>query len=184
MTDASSAPRLLILDRDGVINADSSEFIKTPDEFVPLPGSLGAIAALNAAGYTIVIATNQSGLARGLFDDDDLDAIHAKLDVLLADQGGAIDAVFLCPHGPDDGCSCRKPLPGMLLQIAEHYGVSLDGVIAVGDSARDLEAARAAGATPVLVRTGNGADTEAAGVDVAVHDDLASFVADHLAGST
>jgi D-glycero-D-manno-heptose 1,7-bisphosphate phosphatase len=184
MGDENPSIRLLILDRDGVINVDSADFIKSPDEFIPLPGALEAIGALNAAGYTVVIATNQSGLARGLFDDDDLDAIHAKLDVLLAEHQGAVDAVFLCPHGPDDGCECRKPSPGMLLQIAEHYGTTLDGVIVVGDSARDIEAARSAGASPVLVRTGNGAATEAVVEDVAVYDDLAAFVAEHLRGET
>ena len=171
-------PRLVILDRDGVINQDSPDFIKSPEEFIPLPGALEAIAALNRAGFTVVIATNQSGLARGLFDDDDLDAIHAKLDVLLAEHGGNIDAVFLCPHGPDEGCDCRKPAPGLLHQIAAHYGVDLGGVPAVGDSIRDLEAASASGAMPVLVRTGNGAASEGDPIaeGMPTHDDLAAFV--------
>ena len=169
---------LVILDRDGVINEDSPDFIKSADEFIPLPGALEAIAALNRAGYTVVVATNQSGLARGLFDEGDLDAIHTKLDVLLSEHGGSIDAVFLCPHGPDDGCDCRKPAPGLLLEIAEHYGISLDGVPCVGDRTRDLEAARAVDATPILVRTGNGSATEGetAAEGVLVYDDLAAFV--------
>jgi D-glycero-D-manno-heptose 1,7-bisphosphate phosphatase len=171
-------PRLVILDRDGVINEDSADFIKSPDEFIPIPGALEAIAALNSAGFTVVIATNQSGLARGLFDDEDLDDIHAKLDVLLAEHGGSIDAVFLCPHGPDDGCDCRKPAPGLLRQIAAHYGVDLSGVPAVGDSIRDLQAASTAGAMPVLVRTGNGTASERdpAAEGMPTHDDLAAFV--------
>lgn len=167
----------MILDRDGVINEDSEDFIKSPEELVPIRGSLEAIARLAQAGHTLVVASNQSGLARGLFDEDDLEAIHSKLDVLLAEAGGYLDGVFLCPHGPDDGCACRKPEPGLLREIAEVYHEDLSGVPFVGDSARDLEAARAAGATPVLVRTGNGADTEASGAagDAAVYDDLAAF---------
>jgi len=178
MTAEAATPRLVILDRDGVVNQDSPEFVKSPDEFLPLPGSLEAIADLSRAGYTVVIASNQSGLARGLLDDDDLEEIHAKLDVLLAELGGSIDSVFICPHGPDDGCECRKPAPGLFAQIAAHYGVSMDGVPAVGDSVRDLVAARAAGATPVLVRTGNGADAESASAAAGVntYDNLAAFV--------
>ena len=175
---AHTGPRgLLILDRDGVINRDSPEFVKNVDEFEPLPGSIEAIASLHAAGYTIAVASNQSGLARGLFDRRALSAMHRKLRRLVADAGGRIDRIVVCPHGPDDGCPCRKPAPGLLLRLARHYGVALAGTPAIGDSLRDLEAAQAAGAMPILVRTGNGRRTEAAlsgslrGVDV--YDDLA-----------
>jgi D-glycero-D-manno-heptose 1,7-bisphosphate phosphatase len=151
--------KLVILDRDGVINQDSGAYVKTPDEWIALPGSLEAIARLSQAGWTVALATNQSGLARGLFDVDTLHAIHTKMHTELARAGGVIDAVFLCPHGPDDGCACRKPLPGMYLEIARRYGVDLDGVPAAGDSLRDLQAAAAAGCQPWLTLTGNGAKT-------------------------
>ena len=151
--------KLIVLDRDGVINQDSDAFVKSPDEWIALPGSLAAIARLSQAGYTVVVASNQSGLARGLFDMATLNAIHAKLHRELAQAGGAVDAIFLCPHGPDDGCACRKPLPGMYHDIARRYDIDLAGVPAVGDSLRDLQAAAAAGCTPWLVLTGNGAKT-------------------------
>ena len=176
---AATGPRgLLILDRDGVINRDSREFVKNTDEFEPLPGSIDAIAALHKAGYTVTVASNQSGLARGLFDRRALAAMHRKLRRLVSSAGGRIDRIVVCPHGPDDGCRCRKPAPELLLRLARHYGVSLAGTPAIGDSLRDLEAAQAAGATPILVRTGNGRKTEGAlagtlrGIDV--FDDLAS----------
>lgn len=174
----ATGPRgLLILDRDGVINRDSPDFVKNVDEFRPLPGSIEAIASLSRAGYTVTVASNQSGLARGLFDRKALRAMHRKLRRLVAAVGGRIDRIVVCPHGPDDGCDCRKPAPGLLLRLARYYGVSLAGVPAVGDSLRDLEAARASGATPVLVRTGNGRKTEAALPGslrrVQVYDDLA-----------
>ena len=175
---ARTGPRgLLILDRDGVINRDSAEFVKNVDEFQPLPGSIDAIARLQRAGYTVTVASNQSGLARGLFDRRALRAMHRKLRRLVAAAGGRIDRIVVCPHGPDDGCRCRKPAPGLLLRLARHYGVALAGTPAIGDSLRDLEAARAAGATPILVRTGTGHKTEAAlpgplrGIEV--FDDLA-----------
>lgn len=152
--------KLIILDRDGVINQDSDAFVKTPDEWVALPGSLSAIARLSQAGYTIAVATNQSGLARGLFDTATLNAIHAKLYREVTQAGGLVDAIFLCPHGPQDGCSCRKPLPGMFYDIARRYDADLSGVPAVGDSLRDLQAASTAGCTPWLVLTGNGAKTQ------------------------
>ncbi|GAA5231617.1 D-glycero-beta-D-manno-heptose 1,7-bisphosphate 7-phosphatase [Verticiella sediminum] len=152
--------KLVILDRDGVINQDSSNFVKTPDECIPLPGSLEAIARMNRAGWRVVVATNQSGLGRGLFDMDTLNAMHNKLRDELSVLGGQIEAFFICPHLPDERCDCRKPLPGMLLDIARRFDVDLAGVPAVGDSMRDLEAAAAAGCTPWLVRTGNGARTE------------------------
>ena len=153
--------KLIILDRDGVINQDSDAFVKSPDEWIALPGSLQAIARLTQAGWKVVVATNQSGLARGLFDMDTLNAIHAKMRRELAAAGGSIDAVFLCPHGPDDNCVCRKPLPGMFEQIGARYDADLNDVPAVGDSLRDLQASSAAGCAPWLVLTGNGAKTQA-----------------------
>ena len=180
---AFSRKRLVILDRDGVINEDSDAFVKSVAEWQPLPGSIEAIARLWAAGFTVAVATNQSGIARGLFDRDELDAMHAKLTGLVADAGGRIDRIVVCPHGPDEGCDCRKPKPGLLLELGRHYGLLLDGVPVVGDSRRDLEAAIAVGARPILVRTGKGSRTEA-GLDdalasVDVYDDLAD-VADDL----
>ncbi|MDJ0910786.1 MAG: D-glycero-beta-D-manno-heptose 1,7-bisphosphate 7-phosphatase [Woeseiaceae bacterium] len=155
-----AARELIILDRDGVINRDSKEFVKSPEEWLPLPGSIEAIARLSQAGYTLAVASNQSGLARGLFDWDTLHAMHDKLHGLVNDAGGRIDRIVVCPHGPDDDCDCRKPKPGLFHQLEQHYGQSLAGVIAVGDSLRDLQAAAAVSARPVLVRTGNGAETE------------------------
>ena len=156
MAGRLAARGLLILDRDGVINRDSREFVKNVDEWQPIPGSIEAIADLSKAGYTVVVASNQSGLARGLFDRKALQAMHRKLRRLVAAEGGRIDRIVVCPHGPNDGCHCRKPAPGLLQRLARYYCTSLDGVPAVGDSLRDLEAAVAAGATPILVRTGNG----------------------------
>ncbi|AZY48249.1 D-glycero-beta-D-manno-heptose 1,7-bisphosphate 7-phosphatase [Bordetella avium] len=155
--------KLIILDRDGVINRDSEAFVKSPDEWIALPGSLEAIARLTQADWTVVVATNQSGLARGLFDMDTLNAIHIKMRRELAALGGSIDAIFLCPHGPDEGCNCRKPLPGMMRDIARRYAIELDGVPAVGDSLRDLQAAASAGCSPWLVLTGNGEKTRSKG---------------------
>lgn len=152
----------MILDRDGVINEDSSLFVKTPDEWLPLPGSIRAIAALSGAGFRVAVASNQSGLARGLFDRRALRAMHRKLRRLVGAEGGSVARIEVCPHGPDDGCSCRKPLPGLLYRLGRHFGVALDGVPVIGDSLRDLEAAKAAGARPILVRTGNGRETEGA----------------------
>lgn len=146
----------LILDRDGVINYDSDDFIKSPDEWRPLPGSLKAIARLNAAGYRIVVISNQSGLARQLFDQAMLEAIHKKFCRLLTQHGGRVEQIYYCPHGPDDACDCRKPLPGLFKQFAKDYGISLDGITAVGDSVRDLQAAHAAGAGAALLQTGKG----------------------------
>ena len=176
------APRgLVILDRDGVINRDSDAFVKSADEWLPLPGSIEAIAALSAAGFTVAVATNQSGLARGLFDRSALRSMHRKLRRLVGAAGGRVDRIVVCPHGPDDRCACRKPRPGLLLRLGRPYATSLEGVPVVGDSARDLEAARAAGATPILVRTGNGIRTESTlpgeFADVAVYDDLAAAAA-------
>ena len=175
--------KLVILDRDGTINEDRDDFVKSPEEWVPIPGALEAIARLNHAGWHTVVATNQSGLARGLFDMATLNAIHARMNRDLAELGGRIDAVFFCPHGPDDGCACRKPRPGLFVTIGERYGVSLRETYAVGDSLRDLEAGVAAGCASHLVRTGKGArlDTAALRSVVAtapqalIHDDLAAF---------
>lgn len=151
--------QLIILDRDGVINEDSDAYIKSPDEWIPIPGSLEAIARLTHAGYRIMVATNQSGIARGLYSMDTLMAIHDKMHHAVRNSGGLIDAVFFCPHGPDDRCACRKPKPGLFEQIAKRLHVTLDDVPAIGDSLRDLQAARAVAAKPILVRTGKGIKT-------------------------
>ncbi len=148
--------KLVILDRDGTINEDSSEFIKSEAEWKPLPGALEAIAKLNHAGWHVVVASNQSGLGRGLFDVAALNVMHAKMHKLLALAGGRVEAVFYCPHAPDQTCRCRKPLPGLFEQIGERYGVSLKGVPTVGDSARDLVAGAVVGCEPHLVLTGKG----------------------------
>ncbi len=155
--------KLIILDRDGTINRDSDDFVKTPDEFIPLPGALEAIARLNHAGWHVVIASNQSGLGRGLFDVTALNAIHNKMHKLLAAVGGRIDAVFYCPHSPEDNCHCRKPLPGLFEQIGARFGVPLKGVPMVGDSVRDVQAGAAAGCEPHLVLTGKSARHRADG---------------------
>ncbi len=173
---------LIILDRDGVINEDSDDYIKSPDEWIPIPGSTDAIARLNHAGYTVVVATNQSGIARGYFDIATLDAMHDKLHKTISKAGGQVDAIFYCPHAPQDNCSCRKPKPGMLHEIAKRFSVSVDNTLFVGDSNSDIQAARNAGATPVLVRTGKGSITESKlsdEDDIAVFDNLAGFV-EHL----
>ena len=155
--------KLIILDRDGVINHDSPDYIKHPDEWIALPGSLQAIARLHQAGYTIAVASNQSGLARGLFNITALNAIHQKLRKELGQLAGAIDAFFVCPHGPDEQCVCRKPLPGLFEDIAKRYDTELVGVPAIGDSLRDLQAAAAVGAKAILVLTGKGKQTAAKG---------------------
>ena len=149
--------KLVILDRDGTINEDRDDYVKSPDEWEPLPGALEAIARLNHAGWHMVVATNQSGLGRGLFDMATLNAMHLKMNRLLAKLGGRIDAVFFCPHAPERGCDCRKPLPGLFEQIGERYGVDLKQVPVVGDSLRDLQAGAAAGCAPHLVLTGKAA---------------------------
>ena len=175
--------KLVILDRDGTINHDSARHIKSPEEWRPLKGSLEAIARLVQANYRVVVATNQSGIARGLLDTAALFAIHDTLQRAALQVGGRIDAFFFCPHAADSACECRKPKPGMLLEIASRFNVSLGGVYMVGDALRDLEAAAAAGARPVLVLTGKGAKTHAAGklpAGTRVFPDLAAF-AEHLA---
>jgi len=169
--------KLIILDRDGVINEDSDDYIKSPEEWLPIPGSLQAIARLTQAGYSVVVASNQSGLARGLFDSETLQRIHDKMRCAVTAAGGVIDAIFFCPHGPGDGCECRKPKPGLLREIAARLQVDLGGVPAIGDSLRDIQAAQAAGARPILVRTGKGAAAVAEGKGLAgveVYADLAA----------
>ena len=148
--------KLVILDRDGVINEDSDDYIKSPVEWHPLPGSLEAIAKLNHFGFKVAVATNQSGLARGLFSIDELNAIHHKFHQALDRIGGQLECLVFCPHGPDDGCACRKPKPGLLLQIKERLGVDLDNVPVVGDAMRDIVSAQTVGAYPILVKTGKG----------------------------
>ena len=175
--------KLVILDRDGTINHDSDNYIKSPGEWRPIDGSLEAIARLTQAGYRVVVATNQSGIARGLFDTATLIAIHDVLARAAALAGGRIDAFFFCPHAADSACACRKPKPGMLLEVARRFNVSLADVCMVGDAQRDLEAAAAAGARPVLVLTGKGKKTHDEGdlpPDTQVFPDLAAF-AEHLA---
>lgn len=171
--------KIAILDRDGVINQDSDAYIKNPDEWIALPGSVQAIARLSRASWRVVIASNQSGIARGHFSMDTLNAIHAKLRKEVAHAGGAVDAIFICPHGPKDDCSCRKPKPGMFLDIGLRYDLDLKGVPAVGDSLRDLQASAQAGCSPWLVLTGNGKKTLAKGglpPGTQVADDLAAVV--------
>ena len=155
--------KLVILDRDGVINKDSSHFIKTPNEWVPIAGSLEAIALLNQSGFRVAIATNQSGVSRGLFDMATLNAIHNKMHRELATVGGRIDAVFFCPHAADDHCHCRKPDTGMIEEIGKRFCIELKGVPAVGDALRDLQAFANAGCQPILVKTGKGEETLAKG---------------------
>jgi D-glycero-D-manno-heptose 1,7-bisphosphate phosphatase len=152
--------KLIILDRDGVINHDSDSYIKSPDEWRPLSGSLAAIAHLNQRGYRVVVATNQSGIGRGLFDMDILNAIHDKMMKAVAQVGGRIDAIFFCPHTHADQCVCRKPKPGLLKEIAMRYNVELSGVPVIGDSLRDLQCAVEVGAQPILVLTGKGKKTQ------------------------
>lgn len=152
--------KLVILDRDGVINFDSDQYIKSPAEWKPIPGSPEAIARLNQAGYRVVVATNQSGVGRAMFDMDTLNAIHDKMHKTLSAAGGRIDSVFYCPHAADAGCDCRKPLPGMLERIAACYNTDLANVPLIGDSVRDLQAAVAIGARPMLVLTGKGKKTK------------------------
>ena len=173
--------KLLILDRDGVINQDSDDYIKSLAEWIPIPSAITAIARFSKAGWTLAVATNQSGIARGYYDLATLESMHARLRELVAEQGGELGMVVYCPHGPDDGCDCRKPKPGMLRQIAQHYGVDLKGVWFVGDSRGDLDAALAVDCLPVLVKTGKGERTLAKTLPegTLVFDDLAA-VADHL----
>ena len=155
--------KLIILDRDGVINQDSAAYIKSPQEWRPIPGSLNAISRLNQAGFHVIVATNQSGIGRGLFDMAALNAIHEKIHKALAQAGARVDAIFFCPHAADDNCKCRKPRPGMLEDIAHRLNTDLAGVPMIGDSLRDLQAAAIAKAAPMLVLTGKGKKTQRAG---------------------
>lgn len=171
--------QLVILDRDGVINHDSPQYIKSPAEWKPIPGSLEAIARLNQSGFQVVVVTNQSGIGRGIFDMDTLNAIHEKMHKALFAVGGHIDAIFYCPHPADSECVCRKPKPGLFLQIGERFRVNLEGVPAIGDSLRDLQASVAVGCRPMLVLTGKGEKTHEEGnlpENVQVFDDLAAAV--------
>jgi D-glycero-D-manno-heptose 1,7-bisphosphate phosphatase len=179
--------KLVILDRDGVVNVDSDAFIKSPDEWVAIPGSLEAIARLNQAGYRVAIASNQSGIGRGLFDMAALNAMHEKMNRAAAAVGGRIDAVFFCPHTQEDECECRKPKPGMLQQIIERFEIDPEDTPVVGDSLRDLQAGAALGFAPHLVLTGKGRKTLAAGnlpPNTKVHDDLRTFALDFLAAES
>ncbi|ACO73742.1 D-glycero-beta-D-manno-heptose 1,7-bisphosphate 7-phosphatase [Laribacter hongkongensis] len=167
--------KIVILDRDGVINHDRDDFVKNSLEWVPLPKAAEAIALFSQAGWRVVVATNQSGIGRGLFDMHALNAMHEKMHHLISKAGGRIDAVFFCPHKPEAGCSCRKPAPGMVLEVAERFSVKPESLWLVGDSLRDLEAVAAVGGRSILVRTGKGRKTEAAGnlpAGTPVFDDL------------
>lgn len=171
--------KIIVLDRDGVINQDSASYIKTPDEWKPIPGSLEAIALLNQAGYRVLVATNQSGVGRGLFEMATLNEIHNKMHRVLGLVGGRVDGIFYCPHTQDAGCSCRKPKPGLLEEIGRRFGVSLEGVPVIGDSLRDLQAAAAVGAQSILVLTGKGKKTRKDGdmpEGTVIYDDLAAAV--------
>lgn len=149
----------IILDRDGVINEDSDFYIKSPEEWRPIPGSLEAIAQLVRGGFSIAVLTNQAGVARGLFDMKTLESINARMLAAVEQAGGRIDVLYFCPHGPNDDCGCRKPRPGLFERFAREQGVDLTNVPAIGDSYRDLQAAWATGARPLLVRTGKGLRT-------------------------
>ncbi len=168
--------KLIVLDRDGVINHDSEDYIKTPEEWRPLSGSLDAIAALTAAGFRIVVVSNQSGIGRGLFSEAVLDEIHRKMTSAVEAAGGAIAGIYYCPHAPDDGCNCRKPRPGLLERIRDDFNVSLSGIPFIGDKAADMTLARRVGARPILVLTGYGRATLASlhDTEVEAFSDLAS----------
>jgi len=183
-------PKLVITGRDGILNVFRPEHVKSPEEWEPLPGALEAVARLNHAGWHVVVATNQSGIGRGMIDMTSVNAIHQQMMRLLSEKGGRIDAVFFCPHAATEQCECRKPLPGLMRDIGDRYGVELSEVPMVCDTLRDLQAARAAGCAPHLVRTGRAKAADEATVQqwlaevpgTAVHDDLAAFAA-HLTGA-
>ena len=170
--------RFLFLDRDGVINLDSDNYIRSVSAWVPIPGSIDAIANLTHAGFRIVIVTNQSGLGRGYFDIGILNAMHRKLHDLISSRGGHIEMIVFCPHSPDEGCICRKPLPGLLYQTQARTGIDLRGVPLIGDSVKDIQAAKQVGMVPILVRTGKGIQALASGdsilKDIQFYDDLKS----------
>jgi D-glycero-D-manno-heptose 1,7-bisphosphate phosphatase len=177
-------PRLVILGRDGILNVYRDDHVKSPDEWEPIPGALEAVARLNHAGWHTVVATNQSGIGRGMIDMASVNTVHQHMMRRLAEVGGRLDAVFFCPHTPEDNCDCRKPKPGLMKQIAQRYGIELRTVPMVVDTLRDLQAARTAGCEPHLVRTGRAAGlTDAQVVEIVqqvpmteVHDDLSDFV--------
>ena len=171
--------KLIILDRDGVINYDSFDYIKSPMEWRAIPGSLQAIADLNKAGYKIAVVTNQSGIGRGFYTEETLASIHKKMHAQLAEVNGVIDKIVYCPHLPTVGCHCRKPKPGMLLDIAEYYATPLDDIWMIGDRISDTEAAKNAGAKPAIVKTGLSAEWREL-IDVPVYDDLQHFAEDLL----
>lgn len=175
MSTRRAPPRLVLLDRDGVINEDSGEFIKSVAEWRPIAGSLEAIAALHRAGFAVVVVTNQSGVGRGLYSEQTLREIHEHMQAEIERAGGALAGIYYCPHVPDAGCECRKPKPGLLRRVERELGCSLAGVPFIGDRPSDIEAADVVGARPVLVRTGTGAATERAlmGRTLEVFDDLA-----------
>jgi D-glycero-D-manno-heptose 1,7-bisphosphate phosphatase len=190
--------KLIVLDRDGTLNPDPEDYLRGPEQWHPLPGALEAVARLNQGGWRVVIATNQSGLGRGLFDVATLNAVHARMHKLMAAAGARVDAVFFCPHSPEDGCDCRKPHPGLLLQIAQRFGVAPLQMLAVGDSVRDAQAAASAGCEPHLVLTGQSAHllqerrgdlhaVQMLGADwpagTRVHRDLPAFAEALLSGS-
>ena len=179
-------PKVIVLDRDGVINEDSDDYIKSADEWVPITGSIEAISRLKKAGFVVAVASNQSGLARGLFNEQALQDMHDKMSSLLAQRGSSIDAIFYCPHGPADNCVCRKPKPGLLLQAAKQFNVKTNEMLFVGDSYSDLQAAKMAGCQSILVKTGKGDRTlEKHGVieGVPVYDNLSHFVRELLTGN-
>lgn len=181
--------KLVILGRDGILNEFRDDHVKAPEEWFPIPGALEAVSRLNHAGWHTVVATNQSGIGRGMIDMASVNAVHAHMFKQLMAVGGRIDAVFFCPHTPEDQCDCRKPLPGLMRDIGKRYGIDLKHVPLVGDTLRDLQAAHAAGCEPHLIRTGRaatlGADVVQTMVDqvpgTRVHDDLAAF-AEYLLG--
>ncbi len=180
--------KIVVLDRDGTLNEDPEEFIRGPQDWVPLPGALEAVARLNQGGWRVVIASNQSGLGRGLFDMATLNAVHARMHRLVGEAGGRIDAVFFCPHAPEDNCECRKPAPGLFQQIAERFGVLPSQLVAAGDSVRDAQAAAQAGCSSHLILTGqsiahrDGSRPAGLPEQVTLHTDLDAF-ADHLLAS-
>lgn len=170
---------LIILDRDGVINEDSDDYIKSPEEWVPIPGSLEAIAKLTQNGYQVVVVTNQSGIGRKLFTIEALNAIHMKMNTHLAQYGGVIDAIFFCPHTPRDNCNCRKPKPGLYNEVSERLRTSLNKVFCVGDKMTDIKAIQSAGGKPILVQTGKGQEEIDEGLvpeGIPIYEDLDVFV--------
>lgn len=175
--------KMIIIDRDGVINHDSDDYIKSPEEWKPISGSLEAISRLKKAGYLVTIATNQSGIARGLFSEQTLQDIHAKMTKLLAMRGASIDGIYYCPHGPQANCICRKPKPGLLIKIAKDFDIDITQTPFVGDNITDIKAAEMARAKPILLRTGKGEhvmQNNPESANVPVYDDLAHFVRDTL----